>query len=88
MAIDRELDGVFCPQNRTYVNTTQMARIMAERLNKRVWFSSLAGLAVKCVMPFFSKAKKAFSTLIYQDMEQFDFCYCEEDTDASIYESI
>ncbi|MBP3372738.1 MAG: NAD-dependent epimerase/dehydratase family protein [Clostridia bacterium] len=88
MVIDRQLQGVFCPQNSAYMNTTHMARVMASALGKKVWFSRLAGLAVRCVMPFYSKAKKAFSTLIYQDMEQFSFCYCTEDMDSSIRKSL
>lgn len=88
LVIERRLSGVYFPQNREYVNTTDMAKVMAKTLHKRVLFSKMAGLGVKILIPVFSKAKKAFSTLIYQDCEQFDFCYCQEDMATSVKNSI
>lgn len=88
MVVDNGWFGVFCPQNREYVNTTHMAKIMAGALGRRVWFSRMAGAAMKMLLPVFGTARKAFSTLIYKDWEQHDFCYCIETTDASLRDSI
>ncbi len=88
LVVEKKCSGVFCPQNREYVNTTQMAKVMAQSLNRRVCFSKMAGLSVKMLIPVFAKARKAFSTLIYQDCEQFDFCYCLEDMAESVKSSI
>ena len=88
MVIDHQRSGVFFPQNRETVNTTVMARIMAETLQRRVFFSRLAGLGIKLLIPVFPMARKAFSTLVYKDCEDFDFCYCVEDTQTSLRESI
>lgn len=88
MAIDRQLEGVFFPQNREYVNTTEMAKLMAKVLGRRVWFSRLVGLLVECLVPVVSVAGKAFGSLTYRNCEQFDFCYCEEAFAESVTDSI
>lgn len=88
MVIDQKLEGVFSPQNREYVNTTEMARLISNTVGRRVWFSRLAGLFVSILIPFVSAAGKAFGSLIYLDCEQFDFCYCEEAFTESVTNSI
>lgn len=88
MVIDQKLEGVFSPQNREYVNTTEMARLISNTVGRRVWFSRLAGLFVLILIPFVSAAGKAFGSLIYLDCEQFDFCYCEEAFTESVTNSI
>lgn len=88
LIIEKKYSGVFCPQNRECANTTEIAQVMAKVLQRRVFFSRLAGLGVKMLIPVFGKAKKAFSTLIYQDCEQFDYCYCKEDLERSVRKSI
>lgn len=88
LLVDRQPGGIFFPQNKEYVNTTEMAKLIAKALDKRVWCSGLAGLGIRCLMPFFSKAKKAFASLTYKDLEAFDFCYCEEDFETSVNNSI
>lgn len=88
LVVDEGHSGVFFPQNREYVNTTDMAKLMANALGRRVWFSRLAGLAIKMMMPFVSKVKKAFGSLTYKDCEQFDFCYCEETFSDSVTRSV
>ncbi len=79
LCIDRQLSGVYLPQNKEYVNTTDMARKIATALGKKVYFSHLLGFAVKLLTPFLSIAKKGFGSLVYKDCEDFDYCYCGED---------
>lgn len=86
--IDGRHGGVFFPQDRTYVNTTDMARLIAAALGTRTWFSSSAGFAVRCMEPFVTKAKKAFGSLIYEDCEQFDFCYCRVNFENAVRGSV
>lgn len=88
LIIEKKCAGVFFPQNRVCANTTQIAKVMAKVLQRRVFFSRLAGLGVKMLIPFVGKAKKAFSNLTYQDCEQFDYCYCKEDLESSVRKSI
>ena len=88
MAIDRELSGLYWPQNREYANTSDMARIMADAMGRKLWFSRLAGWAVLLMMPFAGIARKAFGSLSYHDCEQFDYCYCEETLAESVRGSV
>ena len=88
LVIDGEEAGVFFPQNREYVNTTEMVKIMAKTLNRRVFFSRLAGVAVGAMVLVVGMARKAFSTLIYQDCEKHDFCYCEDSFEESVRKSV
>lgn len=78
MSIDLNLGGVFFPQNREYVATINLAKEIAVKLNKRIYFSFLLGIAVWILKIFSKKLKKAFGSLIYQDTEDFDFSYCRE----------
>ena len=88
LIIEKSCSGIFFPQNRECANTTEIAKIMAKVLHRRVIFSRLAGRGVKILIPFWGKAEKAFATLIYQDCEQFDYCYCKVDMEESVRKSI
>ena len=88
MIVDSGDSGVFFPQNRDYVDTVEMAKIMADTLGRHVIFCKAAGLAVRLLIPVFRPAKKAFSTLIYQNCEKHDFCYCTEEFEPSVQNSI
>lgn len=79
MCVDQNLSGLYCPQNRDYVRTIDMARIIAAGLGKKLYFSFLLGLGVWVLRPFCGVAKKGFGTLIYKDTEKFDFSYCTTD---------
>ena len=88
LAVDEQLSGVFFPQNSSPVNTTEMARIMARALGRRVWFSRAAGLAVTALATVYPTARKAFSSLTYEGCEQHGFRYCVEDLDTSVRRSV
>lgn len=75
LCIDRQLSGVFFPQNKEYVTTMDMAKGISASLNKKRYFSVLLGFCIFMVRPFISVAKKGFGTLIYKDMEDFNFEY-------------
>lgn len=88
LVIERQEEGLFCPQNKEYVNTTQMVRLIAKALGRRIFFSRLAGLAVGAMVPVLAVARKAFSTLIYEGFERHDFSYCTESFEDSVKKSI
>lgn len=88
MCIDKKVDGLYFPQNREYIQTTDIANIVASSINKRIYFSRLLGLAVKICMPFLTIAQKGFGTLVYHDTEDFDYEYCIRDNSESISESV
>lgn len=88
LCIDKQLDGIYFPQNKEYVMTVDMAKNIAIKLEKKRYFSYLLGFGVFLFRPFVSAAKKAFGTLKYIDTEEFDFSYCVVDNDESIRRSI
>lgn len=77
MAIDKDLSGLYFPQDSKYSNTTNLAKDIATGMNKKVYMSVLLGAVVICLKPFSNAAKKAFGNLIYKDTEEFNFEYCE-----------
>lgn len=76
LVIDNDLCGTYFPQNKEYKSTTKMAEEIAQKLNKKIYFSRLLGITVVVLQPFWTTVRKAFGSLIYQDMEDFDFRYC------------
>lgn len=88
MCIDDNLNGVFCPQNREYVQTAVMASVIAHSLNKKLCFLKSLGFLVRIMIPFVGMARKAFGSLIYKDIESFDYNYCEVCFENSIFKSI
>ena len=75
--IDKRLGGVFFPQNREYVNTTELAACIAKSYGKRVRFSRLLGALVK-VLPL-GVFRKVFGSLVYDKAMSGDFSYDEMD---------
>ncbi len=88
LCVDKGESGLFFPQNREYMQTSRMARIIAGKLGRRVFFSRLIGFAVRLTIPFLSLTKKAFGTLIYRDTERHDYCYCIRSNTDSVEDSV
>lgn len=88
LAIDRELSGLFFPQNREYMNTSQMAKGIAQGIGKKCRLSRLLGFGVKLLVPFVSVAKKGFGTLIYENTEVLDFEYIVISAEDSVKLSV
>lgn len=63
--IDKNSGGLFFPQDREYVNTIDLAKSIARKENKKVYFSWVFGIAVFIARPFVKKLKKAFGCLTY-----------------------
>ena len=68
--IDRKVSGVLLPQNAEYMNTSEMAKAIAQKLGKKIHVSATLGIAVKLLCPFVSSAKKAFGTLVYEKEDE------------------
>ena len=88
LAVDRQIDGIYFPQNRETMNTTEMAGWIAEALGKKFRRSGFLGFGVKLLMPFVKAAKKGFGSLVYRDLEDFDYCYCTKDSRESVISSV
>ncbi len=88
MCIDRNLSGLYFPQNKEYINTSEMAKTVAEKMGKKLYISSFLGFLVKLCSPFAGIFRKAFGTLVYSDTEDFGFEYCVAKTKESILKSV
>jgi len=87
-AVDEDLSGLFFPQNEEYMNTSQMVRWIAETLGKKCFSSAILGLGVKLMLPLSRTAKKAYGSLIYKDLEVFDYDYCSIGLEESVKKSV
>lgn len=88
MCIDGTLCGVHTPQNAEYVQTMDIARIIARRLDKKIYFSYVLGAGVVVFRPFLSVMQKAFGTLVYQKTEETDWGFCVVTNPVSLERSI
>lgn len=72
----REMQGVFYPQNREYVDTVEVVRYFAKRSGKKVWISRLFNPLVAIGSLFVKRLCKMFASSYYeQEMSQYDFDY-------------
>lgn len=88
LAIDESLDGVFMPQNKEKMNTSQMAGLISSALGKHILLDPISGAAVSVMRKCSQKARKAFGTLVYEDTETFDYSYCTVSTEESVTKSV
>lgn len=88
LCIDKELKGLYLPQNKEYVKTIDIAKSIALKLEKKRYFSILLGCGVFVIRPFVSVAKKGFGSLIYSNTEEFNYDYCVVDNNESFKSSI
>ena len=70
--VDKEYSGLFFPQNEELIQTSKMAKLIANKLGKKLYMSLLLGLAVKVLTLFFKPAKKAFGSLVYDIEKEYD----------------
>ena len=68
VCIDKELSGVFFPQNKEYVCTDELVLMIARQKNKPMIISSVLGVVVKMLQPFSSHLRKAFGSLIIANL--------------------
>lgn len=75
MCVSNTLSGTFIPQNKAFISTETMARVISDTLRKKIYFSGLVGLGVCFLRLFHPTAKKAFGSLIYlKDDVECDYC--------------
>ena len=88
LAVDKGFSGLYFPQNRERVSTTDLARWIAEGMGKKIMISRAAGLLTKGLMLRSKTARKAFCSLSYEGTETLDYCYCIEDSRESVLRSV
>lgn len=88
MCIDKMLCGIYFPQNKEYVRTIDIAKIIATKLGKKLYFSYLLGGCVLAFRPFISVIRKGFGTLIYRNCDETDGSFCTVTNADSLERSI
>ncbi|MGN1369066.1 MAG: NAD-dependent epimerase/dehydratase family protein, partial [Aristaeellaceae bacterium] len=88
LAIDNKLDGLFFPDNREHVQTQAIAEAAAAVYGKKVYFSVLLGWCVAVLRLFVPKARKAFGSLVYENLERHTYSYCDVDNAESLKKSV
>lgn len=88
LIIDEERQGTFLPQNMQLVSTVEMAKAIADKYNKKIYFSILLGISVFFLRPFSSTLRKAFGTLIYENTDDFKFSYSKVEKYESLVSSV
>lgn len=85
--IDLNFDGYFFPQNKEYVNTSQMAQLIARYNSKKIGLDPISGFGVNCLSKTIHMLAKAFGTLKYCGLDtDFDYCiFSLEDSIKDIY---
>lgn len=88
LLIEAEAEGVFCPQNREYVNTSDMVNRIAHAGGKDILMIRGLSWALKLAASVTSMADKAFGSLCYDfELSTWPEDYCKKDLDESIMET-
>lgn len=88
MIIDEQLPGTFMPQDRSFTETSEMAKTIASTMGKSLHMSAILGFLVAVLMPVVPMLQKAFGNLVYENTEDFDFSYCLLDTHECYRKSV
>lgn len=67
-AADKKMDGLYFPQDNEYANTSKLAKQIAEAMDKNIYLSYFLGFLVLCLRPFSRTLKKAFGSLVYENV--------------------
>lgn len=88
LLIDDEADGIFCPQNNEYVNTSEMVNLIAHANGKGILLVRGFAWALKLLRPMTGIVDKAFGSLCYDfDLSCYNKDYCVKTLPESILET-
>ncbi len=88
LAAERGMSGLYFPQNRERVSTTELACWLAEGMGKKLLISKAAGVLTQALLLCSKTARKAFCSLSYEETETLDYCYCIEGSRESVLRSV
>lgn len=88
ICIEHGYNGFYFPQNCEYVRTESMMLLIADQLGKKIYLSKFLGMIVWTFRPFVRPLRKAFGSLIYKEMNVFEFAYCMIGFEESIKLSV
>jgi UDP-glucose 4-epimerase len=88
LLIDDCADGIFCPQNNEYVNTSDMVSLIAHANGKGILMIRGFGWALKLLRPVTGMVDKAFGSLCYdRELSAYGPGYCVKTLEESILET-
>lgn len=88
LVIDDVADGIFCPQNNEYVNTSDMVNRIAHANGKGILMIKGFTWALKILAHVTGIVDKAFGSLCYDfELSKYDRDYCVKDLQESINET-
>ena len=88
LLIDDCADGIFCPQNNEYVNTSDMVSLISHANGKGILLIHGFAWALKLLRPITGMVDKAFGSLCYDfEMSSYDRNYCVKNLQESILET-
>lgn len=88
LIIDDGAEGIFCPQNREYVNTSRMVKRIAEANGKGIFLVRGVSWVLKLLRPVTGMVDKAFGSLCYdRELSCYPKDYCIKTFDESIRET-
>lgn len=88
LVIDDEAEGIFCPQNNEYTNTSDMVNCIAHANGKGILMIRGFVWALKLLRPFTGIVDKAFGSLCYDfELSRYHRDYCVRSLTESILET-
>ena len=88
LLIDEQAEGIFCPQNNEYVNTSEMVNLIAHANGKGILLIRGFSWALKLLRPFTGIVDKAFGSLCYDfELSRYHKDYCVKNLPESVLET-
>ena len=88
LLVDDEAEGIFCPQNNEYTNTSDMVNLIAHANGKGILMIKGFTWALKLLKPFAGIVDKAFGSLCYDfELSKYPKDYCVKTLQESILET-
>ena len=88
LVVDDEAEGIFCPQNNEYVNTSDMVNLIAHANGKGMLLLGGFTWALKLLRPLTGIVDKAFGSLCYDfELSRYPKDYCVKNFQESILET-
>jgi UDP-glucose 4-epimerase len=78
LLIEQEESGIFHPQNKEYVSTTELVKTIAKQKHKRIYFTRLFNPVISFLLPRIRIVNRAFGNDLYDNSlsDYSDFSYC------------
>jgi len=86
--VDDEADGVFCPQNNEYINTSDMVNLIAHANGRGILMLGGLTWTLKLLRPFMGIVDKAFGSLYYDfELSRYKRDYCVKNLQETVLET-